>query len=82
MSGNVTFGLNTSLAQEILVTQGADAVTVLNLSLRVRAPWPRQMSVQRSLSLRLLCFRSLFDTVMAVSFIIAAGGMVLVMVLR
>ena len=27
-------------------------------------------------------FRSLFDAVMAVSFIIAAGGMVLVMVLR
>jgi hypothetical protein len=38
VSGNVTFGLNTSLTQEILVTQGPNAITVLNSSLRITSP--------------------------------------------
>ena len=35
VSGNVTFGLNTSLTQQIIITQGPDAVTGLNSTLRI-----------------------------------------------
>jgi hypothetical protein len=33
--GNTTFGLNTSLAAEIVITQGANAVTGVNSTLRI-----------------------------------------------
>ena len=35
VSGNVTFGLNTSLTQQIIITQGPGAVTGLNSTLRI-----------------------------------------------